>query len=226
MGAGQQHLLRRISCVAFTGGNMKNLFLLLLCTAIASVFGSCVTPEPPNHSNNAPAPQDVAPLNEVIKQVKAALAEYQANLGGPDALPPLSTAEFDFKTTIATIQGFSVNVFVFKLGGSHEDDVVNEVIYKYSVPKPSKGEAFVAKGPPLLREALVQAIQSAAKFVKTEASVERLHFSKLTVKIEYGVVWDGLISAGVPISLVTVGPNGEKKKNTVQSVTLEFEVPQ
>ncbi len=213
---------------------MKNLFFLLLCTAIASVSASCVTPSLPlsQHPTSAQTPQppktpeDLAPLDLVIAQVKAALAEYQANLGGgADALPPLSTAEFDFKATTATTTELAVNLFIFKLGGSHEDDVVNDVTYTYSVPKPKppRGKALSIEKPPLLKDALAQAIQSAAKAVKTAGTVGELPFNKLTVNIQYGVKWDGTIGANAPISLVTVGLSGEKNKNTVQSVTLVFE---
>lgn len=172
------------------------------------------------------APQDAAPLNLVIAQVKAALAEYQQNLGGgADALPALSSAEFDFKATTATTGGITVNLFIFKLGGSHETDVVNDVTYTYSVPKPPATvptKANPNRKPPLLKDALAQTIQSAAAAIKTSGNLGKLSFTKLTVNLQYGVKWDGNIGANVPISFVTVGLSGDKNKNTVQSVKLVF----
>ncbi len=52
--------------------------------------------------NVYPMPDDAVLLDRVIAEVKAALDEYQSNLGAGDhALPPLSSAEFDCKTVTA-----------------------------------------------------------------------------------------------------------------------------
>lgn len=175
----------------------------------------------------APPPPDAVPLELVIAQVKEALQEYQTNLGGgADALPPLSSAEFDFKTTTATTIGLSISLFIFKIGGSHEKDVVNDVTFTYSVPKPppdKKGLGVAKKKPSVeLKDQLAQTIRTAAAAVKTAGTVGKLPFSKLSVNIQYGVKWDGSAGASVPIQLVTIGISGEKSKNTVQSVKLVF----
>lgn len=191
---------------------MQKCFVLLVCFVSLSAFGQ--TSPPP----------DAAPLNLVIAQVKGALAEYQNNRGGgADALPALSSAEFDFKATTATTVGLTVNLFIFKLGGSHENDVVNDVTYTYSVPKPPTTASLQSnKKPPLLKDALAQTIQSAAAAIKTSGTLGKLTFTKLTVNLQYGVKWDGNIGANVPISFVTIGLSGDKNKNTVQSVKLVF----
>jgi hypothetical protein len=90
----------------------------------------CVVSLVQRPSAQAPKADELAPLNQIIGQVKAALEEYQMSFGtGKDALPPLSSAEFDFKTTMATTVGASVNLFIFKFGTSHKTDVVNDVTY-------------------------------------------------------------------------------------------------
>jgi hypothetical protein len=202
---------------------MQNwLWSILLVLMLLPTLGQ--TPDSAGQPAAVPtaAPPDAAPLDLVIAQVKAALDQYQKNLGsGPDALPPLASAEFDFKTTTATTGGVTVNLFIFKIGGSHEHDVVNDVTYSYSVPPPPKLPAG-RKKPPTLTEALASTIQNAAAAVKTSGTVGNLKFSKLTVNIQYGVKWDGNIGASVPISFVTVGLSGDKNKNTVQSVKLVF----
>jgi polyisoprenoid-binding protein YceI len=73
-----------------------------------------------------------------------------------------------------------------------------------------------------LTEELVKTIQSAAAAAKTAAALGKLKLTKIAVNIQFGVKWD--VSGGInaPISLVTVGINGDKNKNTVQSVTLTF----
>jgi hypothetical protein len=200
---------------------MKNRVLLLLSLISLSAFGQTPTPATtPAQGSDA----DLVPLSAVVSQVKDALAEYQHNLGGgADALPPLASAEFDFKTTVATTVGGSINLFIFKIGASHEKDVVNDVTYTYSVPKPPTATGLLAnKKPPSLKDELGRTIQSAAAAVKATGKVGNLPFSKLTVNLQYGVKWD--VSGGVsaPIQFVTIGLSGDKNKNTVQSVKLVF----
>jgi len=82
---------------------------------------------------------DTVPLSQVIAEVQNALNRYQVERGqGPDALPPLVSAEFDFKTTTSTTFGAAVSLLIFKFGTSHENDAINEVTYTYSVPKPEE----------------------------------------------------------------------------------------
>ena len=192
-------------------------------TGVARAQENEVDPKAALVGDTAP-PADAGPLDLVIPQVKAALDQYQQSLGsGPDSLPPLTSAEFDFKTSTATTVGGSINFFIFKIGGSHEKDVCNDVTFKYSVPPPPKGLTSHAKpNPPTLTEDLLSTIQAAALAVKSAGSLGPLGFSQLTVTIQYGVKWDGNLGANVPISFVTVGLSGDKNKNTVQSVKLVF----
>ncbi len=169
-------------------------------------------------------PKDTVDLDSVIKQVTSALDDYQKNLGGGvDALPPLASAEFDFKTTVGKTVGGSINVLVFKIGASHEKDVVNDVTFTYALPKPPKSAAAAhTKKPPTLEDELANTIQAAAAAVKTAGTLGKLNFSKLSVNIQYGVKWDGNGGVNIPVSLVTVGLSGDVNKNTVQSVKLTF----
>ncbi len=169
-------------------------------------------------------PKDTVDLNSVIKQVTSALNDYQNNLGGgADALPPLASAEFDFKTTVGTTVGGSINILIFKFGASHERDVVNDVTFTYSLPKPPKAAATAhAKKPPTLEDELAKTIQAAAAAVKTAGTLGKLNFSKLAVTLQYGVKWDGNGGVNIPVSLVTIGVSGDVNKNTVQSVKLTF----
>lgn len=171
-------------------------------------------------------PPNTVDLNTVIKQVKAAVDEYQKNRGsGPDALPPLSAAEFDFRTTTGTVGGLAINLFIFKIGASREKDVVNDVTYTYTLPKPKppSGVGVLRNQKPIpLTEALAQSIQNAATTLKNAGSLGELNFSKLTVAIQYGVTWDGNGGVNIPIQLVTLGLNVDKNKNSVQAVRLVF----
>ena len=168
-------------------------------------------------------PPGTAPLQKAIEEVNKALADYQSNRGtGADALPPLSSVDFDFKVTkTVTING-GVNLFIFKIGGSHQNADVNDVTYSYSVPKPKETRALTGKKPPQLREELAQTIQTAVAALKTAGTIQGTSLAKLTITIQYGVTWDGNGGINAPISFVTIGIGGDISKNTVQTVKLTF----
>jgi hypothetical protein len=172
----------------------------------------------------AASPKDQAPLGAVMREVENALDLYQNNRGtGAATLPPLASAEFDFKATTSISEGVTVNFFIFKFGGSHQTDVTNDVVYTYALPKPQTPRSGLSanKKPPLLKNQLAQTIQGAAEAVKTAASFQNLPFSKLAVTIQYGVTWDGNFGISVP-TFVTIGLNADAKKNSIQSVKLVF----
>ena len=199
---------------------MQRTHRAFLALVVVSLLGLAA----PAAQETTPNPDAVA-LSVAITQVKAALDEYQKNLGtGADALPPLAAAEFDFKTTATVTTGGTISLFIFKFGATHEKDVVNEVTYTYTVPKPAAPVGGVSshKPPPTLKDTLAQAIQSAAVAVKASGTVGKLVFSKLTVNIAYSVKVDGTLGAGGTIALVTVGFTADKSRNDVQSVKLVF----
>ena len=190
-----------------------------LLFAVALIFPSLPgdTAQPPVHDPGA--------LPAVIAQVTSALNEYQGNRGSGDnfELPPLSSAEFDFKTTIARSTGFTLTLLVFKFGTTNEEAVVNDVIYTYSLPAPAATKKSLKPvEPPQLTNQLAKTIQSAAKAVKGSAVAAGLPFSKLTINLQYGVTWEVSASGEVTYSIVTVGLSGQKSKNTIQSVKLVF----
>jgi len=168
---------------------------------------------------------DTCSLNLVIQQVVAALDKYQTSTGaGADALPPLMSAEFDFKTTAAVTVGGTVNLLIFKFGVSHEKDTVHDVTFTYQVPQVPAGAALSSKKPSTsLTEELASTIQSAAMSVKNApSSIGKAKFQQLAVTVQFGVKWDGSGGISAPISFVTAGINADKNKNTVQSVKLIF----
>lgn len=159
----------------------------------------------------------------------AALKCYEDTRGvGPDALPHLQQAQFDFKTTTGKVGGITVSFFVFKLGASKESDTTNQIGFTYSLPKPGgTGHPLkFAKPPQPLADALVADIQSAAAAVKTRAKLDNLTFSKLTITLQYGIQFDGNIAVNVPVQLVTIGASYDGKRNDVQTVTLTFSADQ
>lgn len=194
-----------------------SLFFLLLSTL-------CFGQQTPLQAPSKDDVEDSLPLAEVVKQVTSAIQEYQSSVGvSEDTLPPLSSAEFDFKTVTKKSIGGSIQILVFKFGASQENNVTNEVIFTYS-PKPvPKGQG--TKGihlPPPFKDQLVQTIQSAAMAIKDAGPVADLPLSQLTINLQFGVTRDvGAGGQGI-ISIVTVGLTGDINKNTIQSVKLIF----
>jgi len=164
----------------------------------------------------------LVPLDSVIAQVDRALDRYQHSLGGgANALPPLKTATFTFKTTVTKSSGFSINLLIFTLGSSKETDVVNTLQFTYAVPKPLKGATW--RGNASLEDQLYETIMSAARAVANGAGgVGDLALNKFTVSIDFGVKRDLSGSASPKISIVTVGLKGSKDDNSVQSLDLTF----
>jgi hypothetical protein len=203
---------------------MQKLLALPLFLLSMPLFGQQTPAPSPNQNISV----ETAPFSLVQEQVASALKEYQSNLGtGQDALPPLSSAVFDFKTTTAIKDGFTFNILVFTLGSKHEKDITNDVTFTYSLPKPEPSRSVmdtksVDQGPPQLKDQLALTIQSAAKSVKDAHTLANLPFSKLTINLQFGVTSSVNAGGQVTYSIVTVGLTGEKDKNTIQSVTLTF----
>ena len=174
------------------------------------------------------APPNTADLDSVLAAVSAALKCYQDNRGeGPDALPPLQQAQFDFKTTTGKVGGLTVSFFIFKFGASVESDTANQLSFVYALPNTGgEGHALKIEKPPQpLADALVADMQSAAAAVKLRAQLDKLTSKKLSVTLQYGILFDGNVGVNVPIQLVTVGANYDRKRNDVQTVTLTFSNP-
>jgi len=84
------------------------------------------------------------PLSDVIAATESVLDDFQTYAKSPagikDGLPPLATANFDFKTVVDTKGGISINLFIFTIGASHEKQQTNDLDFTYMphVEPPSK----------------------------------------------------------------------------------------
>jgi hypothetical protein len=198
---------------------MRKRFLLSISLVLASTVMLGAPKTKPT--------DDYAPLDKVIKQVQAAIDEYQNNLGaGNKQLPPLASAEFDFKTTTGTTVSGGLSILIFKIGVSREKDTVNDVTYTYAPPEPppSNNELQSNEPPPTLKDELAKTIQEAAKNVAASTIAAGLPFNQLTVNLQYGVKWDVNAAGSPQLSLVTINLGGDKNKNRIQSVKLTWKV--
>jgi hypothetical protein len=165
---------------------------------------------------------DTVPLGDVVKEVKRQVKEYQ-DMPVPGApLPRLDTAEFTFKVVRTASGGLSVNVFVFKIGGSHSREATHTVTYMYKVPSPKKTFAAQEKPKPEAKDSLVETIRRAAQAAKESTSFGNLPLNEMAINIQFVVKWQGNVGVEAPISIVTVGANVSGEKSTTQSVKLVF----
>jgi hypothetical protein len=201
---------------------MAKMFVLLLAPVLAGLLLSAEK-------------SDTVPLDQVILVTRAALDDYQGqaekSAGTKDALPPLASADFDFKTVTDTKGGPSISLFLFTLGATKEKQVTNDLDFLY-IPEANKTLATGrALGPKTLYESLLETLTAAARAV-TQASgasggdTDRrpLDFCQLTLTITFGVTTDVKGGITAPFQLVTLSGSLERSKNNVQQVKLTFKV--
>ena len=183
---------------------------------------------------------DLAPLGLAIYEVQDALNRY-SNSGS--SLPPVTSAEFDFKVSTATIAGAKVNIWILAFGGSMESDHVNDVTFTYAQPSGGHATKAITFDPPnvfqkiidlfkkkkqepppaKLTDELLATIQAAAIAAKNDFKINGTTFDKkVTVTIQFGVQLDAQASASIPVYSVVIGPSIERKANVSQSVKIVF----
>jgi hypothetical protein len=195
---------------------------------------ACGAPKPAtatasDNKNAKDQPENTADLAAVVQLVDHALKCYQALSKDldplqPKGLPKISSAIMDFKTTTGKTIGFSFSIFVFKIGASREKDITHDISFTYGVPKvilpPAKG--LTKPAPVDLFKELVKAVAAAASAAQAQSTALGMPLSKVQIQVSYGIKFDGTIGVNVPISLVTIGGNGDYNKNNTQTVTLTF----
>lgn len=167
--------------------------------------------------------QDQCPLTEVIELVVAAMEQYQASLAeGENPLPPITSAKFEFQSTASKTEGFEIDLFIFKFGSSHENDVMNDIIFTYlpttmKVIGPVLSPSNIAAS-----RGLSKLIESAARGVESNPGFLGLGFHDLTATLQYGVTWSIDGAGSWTYSFVTASLSGGGKKNTLQKIMLTF----
>ena len=167
---------------------------------------------------------DAVPLEEVVKEVKKEVKDYQDHPVSGAPLPRLDTAEFTFKVVRTVTGGLSVNVWLIALSGSHSREATHSVTYTYKVPPPEKKLNFAAEvnRAPAKEDSLSETIRRAAEAAKASSSFGDLPLNEMAINIQFVVKWQGSGGIKAPISIVTVGANVSGDKSTTQSVKLVF----
>lgn len=179
----------------------------------------------------------VVPLSDVIVATESALNDYQAFAQSPkgskEGIPPLTTADFDFKTVVDLKGGPSVNLYVFTLGATKDKQTTNDLDFQYSphvVPLGDTSFAFNGiKTPKTLYQSIIDTLTTSAKEIKKAQDAQssepnKLDLCQLTLILAFGVTTD--ISGGVkiPFQIVTVSASLDRSKQNVQQVKLAFKV--
>ncbi len=170
------------------------------------------------------------PLDVAIQQVQKALDTYRVLQSENPKLPPLKSAEFDFKVTRTSGGGLSLNLWIITIGGKAQKQGVNDVTFTYTVPTVTPTPAPREKGFgakfPTLQENLVSTIQEATLAAKNKFQWGGQDLDEgITIKLDYGVEVQFNAGLQIPIYTLTVGPSASWDKNAVQSVKLVFEKP-
>jgi hypothetical protein len=176
------------------------------------------------------------PLSEAITVTEAALDEYQAyalsDEGLKSGIPPLATADFDFKTVVDNKGGISINLFIFTLGATHDKQQTNELDFQYMPHVQPKLEFFDldgTKAPTTLYQELVDTLKEAAKEIKKSSDQPatgktQLDLCQLSLALSFGVTTDVQGGIKAPIQLVTISATLDHSRNNVQQVKLVFKV--
>jgi hypothetical protein len=175
-------------------------------------------------------------LSDVIVATETALNDYQAYAHSPegikDGLPPLATADFDFKTVVDTKGGLSINLFIITLGATHDKQQTNELDFQYLPhvqPKLEFMDLDGQKAPVTLYQELLDTLKEAAKEVKkasenTTSGNTKLDLCQLSLALSFGVTTDVQGGVKAPIQMVTISATLDHSRNNVQQVKLVFKI--
>jgi hypothetical protein len=214
------------------------LALLLPCIVQAQQAPPATSKPAPSKPAPKPAkkpakPPDRVPLANIVQAVELVVDAYNIR---PDVttgvLPPLKTADFDFKTVVDVKGGPSINFWIFKAGYSHEKQSTNDVTFQY-IPQPIKPEAAVGPYAMVIKEdlsdELTKAIESAATQIKGEKESDKnplaLKLNQLAITLAFQVSNDYSGGVNIPIHMVTLGGTLDYNRADVQSVKLTFVFP-
>jgi hypothetical protein len=180
------------------------------------------------------------PLSDVIAATESALDDYQtyarSKAGIKDGIPPLASADFDFKTVVDTKGSISINLYIFTIGASHEKQQTNDLDFTYM---PHVEKTFVDffsfdggknKQPKSLYQDIIDTLKESATEIKkaqdqsANPTTTKLDLCQLTLALSFGVTTDVQGGIKAPIQMVTLSASLDRSKNNVQQVKLTFKV--
>jgi Trypsin-co-occurring domain 2 len=169
---------------------------------------------------------DVVKLTDVLQAVEAIVDSYNSRpetQGEKPKLPPLQTADFDFKAVAELKGGPSINLWLFKAGATWDKQQTTDVDYQY------KPQALFGLDQATLTDELSKAIDAAANQL-TGANADgqsktKLQLKQFSVSFAYQIGKDYQGGVNIPIHIVTLGGTVDKNNVSTQTVKLVFAFP-
>jgi hypothetical protein len=142
----------------------------------------------------------IVPLSQVVAATKFALNDYQTYAlsyeGAKGKIPPLATADFDFKTVVDNKGGVSINLFVFTLGATHDKQQTSDLDFQYLPQVQPPADVFAYDGgnaPQTLYQQIIDTLKESAKEIQKASErpqTDSLNFRQLTLALSFGVTTD------------------------------------
>jgi len=171
----------------------------------------------------AQAPKTV-PLDDVVAEVESSLRDYQKDVTSSDnVLPPLKTAELNFKTVVQKQGTSGSSILIFTLKGSKQHQQTNDLQILYGVPKPTGSASY---NPVPLHKELLDAIRTASRAIESSmpsSSLGGLNLTTTSISIKYAVTTSFSAEGKPVIQFVILNLAESYNKNEVQSIELIFE---
>jgi hypothetical protein len=208
-------------------------FAACLCSA-AVILLSLNVSSSPLHAQESKFKEksETLPLDQVIAVTEMALNDYQAQAeASKGTLPPLATADFDFKTVVDTKGTGGINLWIFTLGATKEKQTTTDLDFQYA-PHPAEKIEIQGFGekPKTLYQAIIDTLTESSKAIASASQASgsstqpSLDLCQLSITLAFGATTDVQGGLKVPFQLITVSASLDRSKNNVQQVKLVFKV--
>jgi hypothetical protein len=180
-------------------------------------MGSRLTAKP-----TVASPKDTVPLENLLTEVKEALAVAQ-QLAKEKNLPALESVTLTLQTVAVKGLGGTVRLFIFKLGATTTTTGTSKIVLTLTPPGPSEEKAL---GP--VESNLVNAMLAASEAVKAaRGSLSGFEAKQVVCEYSFGVKEEGSGTVGLTLELVpiSVEVGGDVSKQAIQTVTVSFKRP-
>ncbi|MGB8536242.1 MAG: hypothetical protein WCD57_07505 [Acidobacteriaceae bacterium] len=164
------------------------------------------------------------PLSAVVAATESTLNDYQTYAESPegikDGIPPLATADFDFKTVVDVKGGPSINLFIFTLGATWDKQTTNDLDFQYFPHVEPRSETFAFNGteaPKTLHKAIIDTLTASATEIKKAQDTQdtepnKLDLCQLTLALSFGVTTDIQGGVKIPFQIITVSALLDRSK--------------
>jgi hypothetical protein len=199
------------------------LTVIIFFTMVTIAFAQSSRPKPTATARPKPSPVAIR-LADFTTIAKNAVDACKSD----SALPPLSSAEFDFKVQTSVSGNVGIDVWIISVGASRTADNLSDTTFTYDDPNSSKStsnEMFAFDTLKTLQTNLISLIKGAAAAAKSVPNVDAALFHKLTVTVQFQVKNEASAGAKIPIWGLVFGPKLTGSQSETHSIKLVFTKP-